>query len=774
MKKKNLFTILLLLAVVTLYCQEKNSIAGNVKTSDGIPARQIKLVIDDFKIETQSDEKGYYKFDDITLKQELKISLYANGIVVHTETIKVISGHNVVNFTLASKVTELNEVIIKGVGFNRFIAKESQDVAKIPLKNTENPQVYSVIPKEIIKAQLIIDNKDIINNAAGVVAFNNPTGAVTAWIRGFETRNAVRNGMATQFRAETDPINIERVEVIKGPSGTLYGANAVSFGGLINKVTKTPNDVPKSEATVFAGSYGLLRFTLDANKPLNDNKTALFRINASHSDQETFQDIGYAKNTTIAPSFLYKVSDRFQILAEAELATISRTQQPYPFFTSGVTFTNFKDIPISYKKYVGGNDVDSKTNITNLFLKGTYKISDSWTSTTNVNSSKGYVDYSYQLYPRWVDDHTIIRNVGLYSGRKLSYFQLQQNFNGDFKLGSIRNRVLAGTDYTQNSTQLNFTWAQYDQIDINTDFAPIIKAKIDGILATKNAGHWDNTQSSISAYFSDVINFTPRLSAMLSARVDHFINSPSIENNVKVKDDFEQTFLSPKIGMVYEIVKNNVFVFGNYMNGFINQGPVDQPDGSQFRLAPKEANQKELGVKTEFSDKRVSTTLSAYEIKIDNATWVDALGFTQQKGEQKSKGFEFEVTSQLTNNFNVIAGIGYNENKFISGEASLIDKRVAGAPKNIYNLWVDYKIKEGFVKNIRVGFGGNHVGDVFWNASNTMTIPSYTIVNSAITYEKGLWSLGLKLNNLTNQKFWNSDAQPQALRNVVCTMSFKF
>ncbi|MCB5984843.1 Plug domain-containing protein, partial [Flavobacterium psychrophilum] len=185
-------------------------------------------------------------FDDITLKQELKISLYANGIVVHTETIKVISGHNVVNFTLASKVTELNEVIIKGVGFNRFIGKESQDVAKIPLKNTENPQVYSVIPKEIIKAQLIIDNKDIINNAAGVVAFNNPTGAVTAWIRGFETRNAVRNGMATQFRAETDPINIERVEVIKGPSGTLYGANAVSFGGLINKVTKTPNDVPKS------------------------------------------------------------------------------------------------------------------------------------------------------------------------------------------------------------------------------------------------------------------------------------------------------------------------------------------------------------------------------------------------------------------------------------------------------------------------------------------------------------------------------------------------
>ncbi|WP_444660035.1 TonB-dependent receptor domain-containing protein [Flavobacterium columnare] len=774
MKNKKIFTVLFLFLVMISYCQEKISIGGNVKTTDGVPARQIKLVLDNLKIETQSDENGQYQFNDVMLKDELKISLYANGILVHTESIKINSGHNEINFTLASKATELNEIIIKGIGFNRFIGKESQDVAKIPLKNTENPQVYSVIPKEIIKSQLLIDNKDIVNNAAGVVAFNNPTGAVTAWIRGFETRNAVRNGMATQFRAETDPINIERVEVIKGPSGTLYGANAVSFGGLINKVTKTPNDVPKSEAAVFAGSYGLLRFTLDTNKPLNDDNTALFRINVSHSDQESFQDIGYAKNTTVAPSFLYKISDKLQILAEAELATIKRTQQPYPFFTSGVTFTNFKDMPIEYKKYIGGNDVDSKTNIANLFLKATYKISDAWTSSTNVNSSKGYVDYSYQLYPRWVDDHTIVRNVGLYSARKLSYLQLQQNFNGDFKLGSIRNRVLAGADYTENSTQLNFTWAEYDQIDLNTDFAPIIKAKIDGILATKNAGHWDNTQSSISAYLSDVINFTPRLSVMLSTRVDHFSNNPSVESNVKVKDDYKQTFFSPKIGMVYEIMKDNVFLFGNYMNGFINQAPVDQPDGSQFRLTPKQANQKEAGIKTEFLNKTLSATLSAYEIKIDNATWVDELGYTKQNGEQKSKGFEFEIASQLTNNFTVIGGIGYNENKFISGEASLIDKRVAGAPKNMYNLWVDYKIKEGFAKNIRIGLGGNHVSDVFWNASNTMTIPSYTVINSAITYEKGLWGFGLKLNNLTNQKFWNSDAQPQALRNVICSMSFKF
>lgn len=771
--KKLCFSILLLTGWIS-FSQEKISLQGKVNTSDNAIAAQIKIVVDDYKIQTQTDQNGYYKFNDIAFKSELKLSFYANGILVHTQAIKVSSGINEMDFILPGNVTDLDEIVIKGVAFNRFIGKESQDVAKIPLKNTENPQVYSVIPKEIIKSQLLIDTRDVLNNAAGVVAFNNPTGAVTAWIRGFETRNAVRNGMATQFRAETDPITIERMEVIKGPSGTLYGANAVSFGGLINKVTKTPNDIQNTEAGIFAGSYGLLRFTLDANRPLNEDKTALFRINAAHSDQESFQDMGYSKNTTIAPSFLYKVTDRLQILAEAEFANVQRTQQPYPTFTSGVTFTNFKDIPISYKKYIGGNDVDSKTTVANLFLKATYKISDIWTSSTNVNSSKGYVDYSYQLYPRWVDDHTIIRNVGLYSARKLSFFQLQQNFNADFKLGSVRNRLLAGADYTQNKTQLNFAWAQYDQINLNTDFAPIIKTKIDGIFANTNAGHFDNTQSSISAYFSDVINFTPRLSVMLSTRVDHFINQASVESNAKVDDDFEQTFFSPKLGIVYEVIKNNVFVFGNYMNGFINQAPIDQPDGSQFRLSPKEANQKEAGIKTEFFNKTLTATLSAYEIKVSNATWVDDLGFTNQNGQQKSKGFEFEIASQLTSNFTLMGGIGYNENKFISAEQALIGKRVAGAPKNTYNLWADYKLKEGLAKNLRIGAGTNYVSAVFWNASNTITIPSYVLLNTAVTYEKGLWGFGIKLNNLTNQKFWNSDAQPQALRNIVCSTSFKF
>lgn len=644
----------------------------------------------------------------------------------------------------------------------------------MPLKNIENPQIYTVVPKEIIKNQLLLSNREIVNNSVGVVAFNNPTGAVTAWIRGFETRNAIRNGMATQFRAESDPINIERIEVVKGPSGTLYGAGnsqAVSFGGLINKVTKIPHQENSAEVGVYTGSYDLMRITADVNRALNKEKTALFRVNTAYNYQHSFQDIGNYRNITFSPSFLYKVSEKFEILAETEFASVNNTQMPYPNLGGGF-FKNFKDIPIAYDKYIGGDDVGSKSNIANLFVKATYKLSDKWTSTTNINSSTGFVDYSYQLYPRWTSNHEIERNVGLYSARKLSFIQFQQNFNGEFNLGKIKNRVLLGVDYTKNNAELNFQWAKYDDIDINKDFKPIIKAKIDGILGAGNANHWNSTEHTRGVYVSDVINFTDNLTVLLSGRFDSYKYEPSVDASVKQDNGFEQNFFSPKVGLVYQLFKDKVSVFGNYMNGFINQGPVTQPNGEKFVVKPKKAYQTELGIKTQLINKKLFTTLSFYQIDVNDATWTDKDNFTKQGGKQRSKGFEFEVIAQL-NNFSVIGGIAYNENKFIEGQESLVGKMKQGAPKNIYNLWVDYKFDEGFLNNIRIGAGLNSVSKVFWDTQNTITMPGYTVVNQSISYEKPNWTLSFKANNLMNAHYWNSDAQPQMPRNFAVSLLFK-
>src|SRR5690606_41192065 len=95
----------------------------------------------------------------------------------------------------------------------------------------------------------------------------------------------------TLFRS-SDPVNLERLEIIKGPSSTLFGSTLISYGGLVNRVTKKPLGYQSTELSFSAGSYGLGRVTLDYNTPLNKDNTFLFRFNTAIHRENSFQDQG--------------------------------------------------------------------------------------------------------------------------------------------------------------------------------------------------------------------------------------------------------------------------------------------------------------------------------------------------------------------------------------------------------------------------------------------------------------------------------------------------
>lgn len=751
-----------------------SAIEGHAVTTDGKAAQGISVQIQSLNRGTATDEKGYYILHKLK-PGTYELTISATGIEKQQQKVTLKPGETLrFDITINESSQQLNEVVVRSLSTNKFVHTESEQVAKIPLANLENPQVYSVISKALVQDQVLLNNRDVINNAAGVLAYNTPTGTVSAFIRGFDTRNAVRNGMVTQYRAESDPINIERIEVIKGPSGTLYGSSAISFGGLINKVTKTPGEVSHTEVSLTGGSFGLTRLTADINTPLNADKTALFRLNAAYHNEDSFQDIGRYRNWTAAPSFIYHASDRLTFWVDAELASVTRTMQPYPSFASQTTFKSFKDLTIPYTKYIGGEDVDSKTTVANLFTKAIYKLSDQWTSSTNLNSSNGYVNYSNQLYPRWLTDSTMTRNIGLYSARTLAFVQLQQNFNGDFKIGKLRNRMVIGADITQTKTKLDYTYTPYDTINVKHDFAPLYAQKVNALLASRTPGFYSNTQTSYSAYTSDVINITDQLLAMASVRVDHFVNKSSIENNQAVSDAYNQTAVSPKFGLIYQVLPKQISLFGNYMNGFLNQGPADQPNGTLLSLKPKQANQWETGFKVDAFQQRLNLTVSVYTIKVNNATYTDENNFTIQQGTQRSRGFELELNAEVINHFHIIAGYGKNENRFLSGDPSLIGRRAQGAPADLANLWLTYRISQGLFKNFGLGAGGNYSSKSYWDAANTITLPKYTVLNAVINYNQPKWMAAIKVNNLTDQKYWNPDSQPQSLRQWLASVTFKF
>ncbi len=143
----------------------------------------------------------------------------------------------------AQKKDSLTTKSIDEVIINTYVKKDSEYSNKMPLKAIEDPQVYSSIDKGVLENQLLFTVDDAFRNVAGAQKMWSATnragdGGIYLNLRGFVAGNSIRNGMVAPITTSMDAINVERIEVLKGPSATLFGSNVTSYGGVVNRVTK--------------------------------------------------------------------------------------------------------------------------------------------------------------------------------------------------------------------------------------------------------------------------------------------------------------------------------------------------------------------------------------------------------------------------------------------------------------------------------------------------------------------------------------------------------
>lgn len=755
--------------------QDEASVNGNVRTKDGKPAPFVTLQLGNNR-HTQTDANGHYRIEQIrpgtyTLQARLI------GMASQSRTITVTGGApHVADFVLDEDAQQLQEVIVNSA-YNKFSQKESEYVARMPLRNLENPQVYNVIPKELFEEQLVTDYNDILRNITGGNVSTSNNSSNQSMLRGFRTFNGMRNGMTAYTLVAIDPANIDRVEAIKGPSATLFGSSngsLVTFGGLMNRVTKKPVDYFMTDLSFSTGSWGLTRITADVNTPLNQEKTALFRVNTAYHTQNSFQTAGFERNFLLAPSFSYVVNDRLTLLFDAEIYRTTRFL-PTNFSYDPVNFSarNFADLPLSYTTSLSTNDLSSKVGTTNYYAQANYKISDQWTSSTHFSYTMTEYFDAYRLYANWLSDTSVVRAVMAQKPQRQIATSIQQNFNGDFYIGGLRNRLVAGINYYYFVANLRYTNpAVYDQISVSqlesVDFS---RAKLDAILANTKFNIQKSEENSVAAYVSDVLNITDQLSAMASLRVDRFNNKGTTLNGT-LQGDYSQTSFSPKFGLVYQVLKNRLSLFGNYMSGFSNQSGADI-DGNTFK--PMYAQQSEGGVKLNLLDGRINSTLSYYYIAVNDIVRRDPVNpdFQIQDGKQVSKGFEGELVINPLRGFNVIGGYGYNHNRYVRSNVGVQGKAPFGSPAHIANLWMSYRIPEGLVEGLGFGFGGNYASSSYYDDQNTFTIPEATVINASIFYDQPKFRLGLKLNNLSNEHYWSYIGMPQNTRQFLVNLTYR-
>jgi len=797
--------ILFIFSTILCFAQNGN-ITGSVQTSDGQPAEFVSVAIGGTSKGALTDKNGAYQIKNVQPGLHRIIASFI-GLEKQEQTIEVRSGETShVNFALKENSAQLQEVIISAKNLN----KENIFVAKMPLKNLENPQVYNTVSSEIMKQQIITTYDDAMRNIPGISRTWESTGragdgAAYFALRGFDAQPTLYNGLPGLTSGNLDPANIEEIQVIKGPSGTLFGGSFYSYGGIINTITKKPHDNFAGEVTYNAGSFGLNRVTVDINTPLSSKDKIALRVNTAYHSENSFQDAGFKKSFFIAPSLSYEVNDRLSFQFMTEILEEERAVAPVFFHSDRVSpldFKNIKELNLNRNLSFTSNDLTIKNPRYNMQGQMLYKLSSQWTSQTVVSrgtvKSDGYYTYIWDdvAGDNWFSQYFHKEQ------QTTNTTDIQQNFNGDFKIGNMRNRLLVGMDYFHRNVIDNGSgWASARNVtpqgDVNyvdpysgDTLAPVYltKGAIENLLAGAEGSSSNISNSSYSAYASNILNLTQTLSAMVSLRADYFDSKGEKSTS---EDDFSQWALSPKFGLVYQPVADKVSVFANYMNAFINVAPqqVTDPDGSNPRVKsfkPEHADQWEFGIKSNLISDKMAATVSFYDIKVSDRVMPDPVNPRNsiQGGKVGSKGFELDVNANPVTGLNLIAGYSYNETKIISGDKEDFygePGRAPGGqgPQNLANFWATYKFNNGKLRNFGLGFGGNYASE-YKVIDNSKTgqffLPSYTLLNGSIFYNSEHYRITFNVNNLTNKEYYIGywSVNPQKPRNVAASFAYKF
>ena len=806
---RQLLTVILVFSSLTSSFAQVGKIEGIITDNSQTPLMGVNVSIKNTNVGAYTNEDGSFEIEDISTGEHILTISYL-GFKTKELTLTVLANEtkDLGSITLYEGNEILSEVVVKGERRNKFSRKETAYVAKLPLKDLENTQVYSTITTDLLKSQVTTTFEDALKSAVGVEKLWTSTGrggdgAGYYSLRGFSVQPQLVNGLPGLTNGTINAANIERIEVIKGPSATLFGNAVTSYGGLINVVTKKPYVGTGGELSFTSGTYGFNQISGDFNTPLDKANNIYFRLNTSYATEQSFQDAGFRKSFFVAPSLSYRVNNKLSFSFYGEISQAEQTNPMFLFLnrSAPTESANLEELGYNNKLSFTSNDLSLENPTQNYRIEMDYKLSDSWQSQTILSksstSTRGY--YSYLFDFGVLGNDTFTRYISKQNANTQTT-DIQQNFIGNFKLAGMQNKLVFGIDY-YNSTQTDNStgYAFYGNItpeggsngnnpftpEVEEDLFPLSTAGVDAALASQGVSNIKSKSHIYSAYAADVLNITPSLSAMVGLRLDVFDNEGDLAT---LEDDFDQTAFSPKFGLLYQPIQDKLSVFANYQNGFTNVAPAlvgDVNAGPQTlkTFDPEQANQLEFGIKTNLFNNRLNATISYYDINVKDRVITDpASPFNKiQGGEVESKGFEIEVNANPVNGLNIRAGYSNNDSETtVSDNAEILNRRpLEAGPETTYNLWANYECQNGSLDGFGLGFGFNGASERFainYASTGEFILPSYTIANASVFYQADKYRIGLKLNNVFNKEYYKgwTTITPQTPRALYANFTYTF
>ena len=740
------------------------SITGVVQNEKGNPIDGATISILNNSMQTISNQKGYFSFDELK-NGKYTLSIKSLGYAEISKEININAINNskstAIKFILIASTNQLDEVVVTAEKKEELLQKIPASITALNAKqinafglwNTKEitgiiPNLYSADPG---------DNRDV-NSVRGIATSSyDPT--VATYIDG-----------VNQFSLDTyipTLFDVERIEVLRGPQGTLYGRNAM--GGVINIITKQPNNASSGFADISVGNYNQQRITAGFKTPLIKDKLFFGASILSNKRDgyytNEFTQSSYDNQNGLSGNYFLKyiVSSCWDInLNFKHLANENQGPFPLVFGTEEALNNPYR---LNQNSITTMKDKTSNSSLTIRYTGSGFNFSSQTAYQQNYRYYTNPIDGDFSP----IDAISVINNYG-------SKWNNNKVLTQDFKF----------TSAPSSNSKLKWTAGAF----LFYQDAPVKQATRFGIDANlmmigDSLFSIINTSTTLKKGFAIYGQATYALSDKLNMsfglRNDYenqtqsilgeYQRDPSPELYTTTSDTLGRTnfnALSPKLSLDYQ-VNNNSLWYGSYSKGFRAGGlsPLSS-DPSQPPLVgylPEYSNNFETGIKNNWLSNKLILNIALFYTKVTDAQvpsliLPDAITITKNTGQLSSKGVEAELMFIPTKGVLLQYAFGttsasYDKLEIASQGASvnLAGKRPIFTPSSTSLLAAQYSFPVSSELQIMLRGEWKYIGTTYFDLANSIQQSPYHLLNAKLGMEYKKTALSFWAKNLAGAKY---------------------
>ncbi len=625
-----------------------------------------------------------------------------------------------------ANVTMLPSIKVVASTMGGYAAAYSTTATKTNTLLRDVPQSITVVTRELIRDQSMQSMADVARYVPGVGVSQGEGNRDALVFRGNRsTGDFFTDGVRDDVQYFRDLYNIERVEVLKGANGMIFGRGG--SGGVINRVTKQAGWDPIREFSFEGGSYDKKRLAVDVGQGIND--VAAVRFNSMYENSGSYRNGVNLERFGISPTVTLKPSHRTNIVLGMEHFQDHRTAD------RGIPSFNGAPVNTSPSTFFGDprrSKADVSVTSFNSLIE--HKFDSGFTFRNRTNYAM-YDKFYQNVFANSAVTNAGNLNLAAYNDTSTrDNFFNQTDFSYVLNTGPIKHTLAVGVEIGRQVTdniRRNGTFSN-GLTSLTVPLSNPITA--DSITFATRASDADNHSVTkiTSVYIQDQIVLLPQLQAIVGVRYDRF-EVDFFKRNTSTQLRTDDGLLSPRFGLIYKPIEP-VSVYTSYSQAFAPRA-AEQLTGltvTAATLAPEKFTNLEAGIKWDVLPNLALTT-AVYQIDRTNVISTDPniTGSSFLTKGQRVQGIEVGVSGQITSAWRVMGGYAFQDGELLSTQSTATARNgatLAELPRHTFSMWNRYD----FTPTWGAAFGVIHRSDMFAALDNTVRAQGFTRVDAAI------------------------------------------